>query len=373
MCNGFLAAADDAAVVMNSSAALLPKLQSGCQPSTNKPCIVIHEYHASAWEAEWIARDVRDPEAPCSCHNWRHRPCACRKYPKQWPGCKVLERANEMRRVRRWLKFATRLQRSDSSKVPNWPLEVFSHHAYRNSCTCQVVRVPIEPLVGFLRHPCAICLDQPNDRWAPILTKEHMLPTWRGEVLATREVAMSSHDALPPRNFLFDLGASTYRYGTGGDSQRWLVEAYERRGLIFDRIFAWEATPHEDRKIFNRMPTRVLDVLSYYNVPIDSSTPDARHNPLRTLRTLARPNDFVVIKVDYDDCVSERALIEQIIQSPETSRLVTELYFEHHVLESPMDVLAWHVNSSACGDKLRDSFALFGRLRAAGIRAHPWV
>ena len=42
-------------------------------------------------------------------------------------------------------------------------------------------------------------------------------------------------------NYLFDLGASRYRYGIGGSSLDWLVETFRSKSVEFDRIFAWEA------------------------------------------------------------------------------------------------------------------------------------
>ena len=270
-------------------------------------------------------------------------------------------------------------------------MEVLSHHVYRDTCSCAEVRIPIEPLVGFLRHPCGICLDQQNhfvrrdgvkvsSRWEALLTKSHLLPLWADELARTRvggggdSQGAAAESAPRVRSaILFDLGASTYHGGAGGSSLHWFVEQYWRRGFAFDRIFAWEATPTPDELIFQRMPTGVLNALSYYNVPIDTSTPGARHNPLRTLREMTRPGDMVVVKIDFDDCVAERRLVEQLLAASELHTRVTELYFEHHCAESPMDAMSWHVNRSRCNDTLRDSYQLFARLRAVGIRAHPWV
>ena len=48
------------------------------------------------------------------------------------------------------------------------------------------------------------------------------------------------------------------------------------------------------------MPLEVKGILSYFNVPVDPS-PSAEHNPLRTLKALTRPQDFVVLKIDIDN------------------------------------------------------------------------
>ena len=113
------------------------------------------------------------------------------------------------------------------------------------------------------------------------------------------------------RNLLFDAGAGLYRSSQGGGSLRWLATTYRSQGLAFDRIFAWEATPHADP--YAAMPSSVLDAISYFNVPVNSTRNHA-FNPLRLLRAVARPEDFVVLKLDIDpNTAMEEALISQIL------------------------------------------------------------
>ena len=86
-------------------------------------------------------------------------------------------------------------------------------------------RVEIEPLVSVLRDPRFPCKDD------------------SAKMLATKSWI---HVTVPPRDptgssYLFDLGASRYRYGIGGSSLDWLVETFDSKRVQFDRIFAWEA------------------------------------------------------------------------------------------------------------------------------------
>ena len=164
----------------------------------------------------------------------------------------------------------------------------------------------------------------------------------------------AEHVPNPPeqRCLFFDLGASLYSFGTGGASLQWFVElckcalprsaalyralpsvcigsgshhgmarpggrfstrcacrppfvnalADDNRGCHFrtsgtrDRILAWEAKPWNASFLFASMPPKVQDVMSYYNVPVDT-TPGARHNPWRAVTALAAPEDFVIVKV----------------------------------------------------------------------------
>ena len=74
-------------------------------------------------------------------------------------------------------------------------------------------RVEIEPLVSVLRDPRFPCKDD------------------SAKMLATKSWI---HLKIPPRDpkgssYLFDLGASRYRYGIGGSSLDWLVETFDSK------------------------------------------------------------------------------------------------------------------------------------------------
>ena len=84
------------------------------------------------------------------------------------------------------------------------------------------------------------------------------------------------------------------------------------------------------------MPPEVADVISYYNIPVEAS-PNATANPLRALRHLARPDDFVVFKLDIDAATLEADFLSQILGDPQLAALIDELYFEHHVHQSPVE------------------------------------
>ena len=105
--------------------------------------------------------------------------------------------------------------------------------------------------------------------------------------------------------------------------------------------------------------------MSYFNMPAETAA-DAKHNPLRTLKAIARREDFVVIKIDIDHSPTELALVQQILAEPEISNLIDELYFEHHVMQSPLNACCWGYNNQ--GD-VASSYDLFANLRKLGIRA----
>ena len=156
-------------------------------------------------------------------------------------------------------------------------------------------------------------------------------------------------------------------------SQSWFVGTYKHRGIEFDRIFAWEATPYNDLDIFASMPSEVFDSMSYFNIPADPKI-GSKFNPLRTLRDVCKPSDFVVLKIDIDHASVEEKLLRQITEDSYLASLIDELYFEHHVTMSPL----MHTWQDFTGDvsksaNISHSYKLFVALRNAGIRAHSWV
>ena len=300
--------------------------------------------------------------------------------------------------VRTWLWFAqarrgpmagTGLASSEPPTPSEDAAQVISSHALVDACTGhELALVPIEPLVGFLRHPKAHCLHH-GSPWPYVLSKEYLLPSWRTEAWPRGGPTRSQTSA-----FFFDLGASLYDKGAGGASTKWFVDQYMARGIHFDRLFAWESTSHTDAEIYAPMPAVIMDRISYYNLPVDSNA-GAKHNPWRTLRAVAVPRDFVVVKIDIDNSSIEETLIAELLADRALAGLIDELYvntpnvaaikkylralpfscrryFEHHVRDSPMWRYGWQANT-VTNQTLEHSYGLFGKLREMGIRAHSWV
>jgi len=311
------------------------------------------QYRPNAWEHEWrstIAYMVQydDPR------NWTQ-------------GCEFM--AQESASIKAWLEFAR--QRRPAYRWANKPpnpseeaKEALSFYATLDACTKRVLSLePIEPLVGFLRHPEAHCPQFPSSRpWVRnVQSKDYLIPAWHSEAWPHGRT----------KAFFFDLGASLYHSGNGGASMSWFVYQYRLRGIHFDRIFAWEAKFHTDAAIYETMPAPIVDRIAYFNLPVNA-TPGAKHNPWRTLHAMTQQADFVVVKIDIDNPPIEEALIEQLLSDRSLSVLVDELYWEHHVLNTPMWHYGWK-GGTVTNHTLVHSYELFGDLRSLGIRAHSWV
>mmetsp|Transcript_28879 Transcript_28879/g.79606 ORF Transcript_28879/g.79606 Transcript_28879/m.79606 type:complete len:431 (+) Transcript_28879:100-1392(+) len=216
---------------------------------------------------------------------------------------------------------------------------------------------PIEPLVSFLRHPLALCLD--GDR-SHVLDKSYMLIGVPASISAGRR-------------FLFDIGASEFLSGAGGASQSWFVESYRTvLGVDFDRIFCWEYGGNQADRL-RETPFEILTKTSYFVIPA-SGEPNKCHNPWNFIREVCKPGDFVVVKLDMDTPEVETALVEQLLQDHSLARLIDDFYFEDHVSKSPMEYHGWRsgIERPKHHDLAR-SIKIFAQLREMGIRAHSWV
>jgi hypothetical protein len=214
----------------------------------------------------------------------------------------------------------------------------------------------IEPLALSLRHPEAPC--------DPTKTLS------RGYLLLSSIIDVQlGNCGRPAQHFFFDLGASLWSSGSGGSSQHELVTAYAKRGIHFDRIICWEASPHTVEEIYKEVPQDLLGKYTYYNFPV-TSDPRIDGNPLNILKRIATTSDFVSFKLDIDHVEFENDFIQQILADPEIYSRIDEFLFEHHVNFKPMAGDWGPVANETY--TLDYSYQVFTALRQRGIRAHGW-
>ena len=96
------------------------------------------------------------------------------------------------------------------------------------------------------------------------------------------------------------------------------------------------------------------------------------------LRSLAKPEDFVGFKLDIDTPAIELSIVQQILADPHgVGRLIDEFYWEHVVVNTPMQNFGWRHDLRRVPPRerqtLRDRYRFFRELREMGIRAHSWV
>ena len=274
---------------------------------------VFSKYVSSPWEYEWHKNINRFQNEVCAIT--KHDEIKCDK----------------------WIQSLTK---------GGFPMDIFSYFVFDNNCTNEVRLHFIEPLVGLTRHPY-FCLHGEEF----LVNKDYMLI-----------YPIDTHQ----NNYYFDLGASTYTSGAGGSSQSWFVEtAYPN--IRWDGIYCWESSPVNAEQVWAEIPGNLKPVYHWYNIPVN---PAVNHsdNALEYIAKVARPEDWVVLKIDIDNSDVEMQLLERILQDTTISSLIDELFFEHHVDVEPM-LKYWGRNPL----KLSDTYTLFHRLRNLGILAHSWV
>jgi hypothetical protein len=230
---------------------------------------------------------------------------------------------------------------------------IFSYFRFRNNCTGEIIVDYIEPLVGLTRSPY-LCIHGDSH----VVEKNYLL------VSENISKHVSGHKA-----YLFDLGASLYNSGAGGASQQWFVETYEAKGIKWDGIFAWEAQSYSPADMWALIPGRLKPVYHLYNIPVNTE-PEHADNALNYILSIARPEDYVLLKIDIDNTPVEEALVEQILSSKDLMSRIDEFYFEHHVNAVPMNNY-WGTSTSP--RTLIDTYRIFTTMRKAGILAHGWV
>ena len=321
--------------------------------SRNISCELTVRYQAAGIEQKWFdsINDVADNTA-----EWT-KGCAMMREQKDeimhW-----LEAGNQRAR---WIDKPDRGMKEKTTVAT--ASSCLSYHHYEEKCgrSTRSKVIPLEPLIGFLRHPLGLCF-----HGYYLSNKSYMLPMFDHERITDHPIALSRGN----KRYLFDLGASLYTSGSGGASQQWFVDTYRAHGLPFDRVLAWEASPYKPERIFDNIPPDVIGIMSYFNIPAATGLND-RHNPLRILKKICSVEDFVVLKIDIDNDLVESKFIQQILSDSAISDRIDELYFEHHVNYSPMEHNGWGLEPKLAN--ITQSYEIFTAMRNLGIRAHSWV
>lgn len=296
-------------------------------------------------------------ESICEWRFVRYRPS---KYELHWVENirvlqgRVCEESNSQSvEAREWIRQAEENARGNSILSSG----IFSSLEFRNTCTGQSLVDFIEPLAGLTRSP-VFCMHGTD-----MVNKHYMIVSWN------TSIKLGGGHLSRPKAYYFDLGASLYNSGAGGASQSWFVEQYERRGVRWDGIYAWEAAPLNAVDVWGGIPWSVRPFYHWYNVPVNPvrGHPD---NPLEFILRVAKPWDFVLLKIDIDNTPVEEAIVAEILGSDTLIGLIDEIYFEHHVNTKPMND-AWGTHGAS--QTLADSYTIFDTLRRKGVLAHSWV
>ena len=122
---------------------------------------------------------------------------------------------------------------------------------------------------------------------------------------------------------------------------------------------------------WKRVPNATRRVLNFINKPVTAK------EFLDTLEKEAKPEDFVVLKLDIDTPGLEDEVIRAIIGTPRLSDLIDELLYENHVnlrwLSDPTKAKREVEGRGMSSITVQEAVATMQQLRARGIRSHFWV
>jgi hypothetical protein len=239
------------------------------------------------------------------------------------------------------------------------------------------VRVALEPLVGMLRDPRTSC-EHHGASFPPPL-EDHKTPHEMVElkpwvvldpaiVTVAQVHGPKTHTALRQspyrRALLFDMGGSRWNDVAGS---RWISSKLAGMGLMFEHIYVWEMKLAIGKLYFEGADAEWMGRMHFFNWPVKGDVGD-NDNPFTILKTIATPEDFVVVKLDIDFPPVETALVNQLLLDPSITSLVDEFSFEHHVYLP--DMLKWW--GTDVPGNLSFSYSIFRRLRELGVHAHSW-
>ncbi|CAF3442590.1 unnamed protein product [Rotaria sp. Silwood1] len=192
----------------------------------------------------------------------------------------------------------------------------------------------IEPLVDLIRNPLTMC---PRISSVP------------SNLYLTREFALQS------KRFLLFASSSSFHIDsplttTMASFALWLYTSGSRKILI-DIDSSYFKSRNGNIAEIDELPHDVYPIYTFINVGVEAKI--GKFNAWNMLESIAKPNDYVVIKLDIDKPSLESALMKQLLD---------ELFFEKHVSN----------NSTSKKDKLKDFYDLFTKLGEYGIRMHGW-
>jgi hypothetical protein len=123
--------------------------------------------------------------------------------------------------------------------------------------------------------------------------------------------------------YLFDAGATVHAGGGDRSTTAWLFDRYEKLGIVFDQVHAWEKSLQAVD--VSGLKPALAKAIHVHTEVVSSGTSDA-HNPLVRIRELCKPKDVVVFKLDTDGAV-DSVIAQQLLDDAHLLDLVDEFYY----------------------------------------------
>jgi hypothetical protein len=261
----------------------------------------------------------------------------------------------------------------------------------------------IEPLWGFLRDPfdiyCGLLFNKTTGWIGEVgQSKEHIMPQgfspyaytlednniispdqWHSHGIPPWHMSLNpiQHPDIhtiyePPKRVFIDLGSSYFKFWDKtankiAASGEWFYNIYHARGQTFDRFVQVEVDPLDPKIAWNQLPDDLVSAFTLINIPLEVD-PQSKFDVSTIIKSMVKPNDFFVIKVDIDSAPIEEPFVYSLLKDDSVANYIDEMMFEHHV-DVDMMRSAW---GKGLPHNMADSYELFRGLRLKGIRAHSW-
>tara|TARA_B100000886_G_C20147058_1_gene376411 strand:+ start:26 stop:508 length:483 start_codon:yes stop_codon:yes gene_type:complete len=153
---------------------------------------------------------------------------------------------------------------------------------------------------------------------------------------------------------------------------------YQDRCLEPDAVFGWELNKRiSATQWWGDAGPEIRNKVRFYEVPVMEGelheAMQGKRNPnsfLQMLKDVAKPEDFVAVKLDIDTPAIEQTIVSVLTHRPDLASLIDEMFFEYHFYFDGLD-FGWG-GKNIKGD-VDTALGTMHRLRALGIRAHFWI
>ena len=283
------------------------------------------------------------------------------------------------------LEYIINLQKTifNYTSTPSHSDELLSKMYYEYQCSNSsqsslLVSQSIEPLIGLLRDPLSICSHSNIPPTLQIDT-ESSLQSKRFFLLGPSAPFHNFHPSTPAiapwlyqksgQKILIDVGSAYFNGIVNGTSSvanslRWFYDYFHSLSFRFDRIIAFESEQFSPEAYWSQIPDDMIGSLSFINVGVEKT---GKLSPWNILTSIAKEDDYVVVKLDIDQPALENEFMHQVLQNKSISLLIDDMFFEMHVKVNEM-IMYWGEQPG----ELSDSYKLFTKIRQAGIRMHSW-
>jgi hypothetical protein len=206
----------------------------------------------------------------------------------------------------------------------------------------------------------------PPDQW-----HTHGIPPW---LMSLNPIQHPDLDTIyePPKRVFLDLGSSYFKFWDKTANQiaasgEWFYNIYHARGQTFDRFVQVEVEPLDPKTAWNQLPNDLVSAFTLMNIPLEVD-PQSKFDVSTIIKSMVKPNDFFVLKVDIDSAPIEEPFVYSLLNDDSVANYIDEMMFEHHV-DINMMRSSW---GTGLPHNMADSYELFRGLRLKGIRAHSW-